>query len=154
VVTVGSDEKGQNCIELGADLYINYKKQDFEQELQREGVDVILDMVGGDYLAKNVNILKPDGRLIHINAVGGNKVNLDIWKVMTKRLTISGSTLRSRNYAFKTKLTSEIKKHVWPLIENKKFRPVIFQTFPFSAAAEAHRLLEKSTHTGKIILVR
>lgn len=154
VVTVGSDEKGQNCIELGADLYINYKTQDFEQELQQEGVDVILDMVGGDYLSKNVNILRPEGRLIHINAVGGNNVNLDIWKVMTNRLTISGSTLRSRDYAFKKKLTSEIKKQVWPLIENKKFRPVIFKAFPFSEAAEAHRLLEKSTHTGKIILVR
>lgn len=154
VVTVGSDEKGQNCIELGADLYINYKTQNFEHELRQEGVDVILDMVGGDYLSKNVNILRPEGRLVHINAVGGNKVELDIWKVMTKRLTISGSTLRSRDYAFKKKLTSEIKKQVWPLIENKKFRPVIFQTFPFSEAAEAHRLLEKNTHTGKIVLVR
>ena len=154
VVTVGSDEKGQNCIELGADLYINYKTQNFEHELEQEGVDVILDMVGGDYLSKNVNILRPEGRLVHINAVGGNNVNLDIWKVMTKRLTISGSTLRSRDYAFKKKLTSEIKKQVWPLIANKKFRPIIFQTFPFSEAAEAHRLLEKNTHTGKIILVR
>jgi len=154
VVTVGSDEKGQNCIELGADLYINYKTQNFEHELEQEGVDVILDMVGGDYLSKNVNILRPEGRLVHINAVGGNNVNLDIRKVMTKRLTISGSTLRSRDYAFKKKLTSEIKKQVWPLIANKKFRPVIFQTFPFSEAAEAHRLLEKNTHTGKIILVR
>lgn len=154
VVTVGSEEKGRNCIELGADSYIDYKKQNFEQELQEEGVDVILDMVGGDYLGKNVNILRPEGRLIHINAVDGSNVNLDIWKVMTKRLTISGSTLRSRDYDFKKRLSAEIKKHVWPLIESGKFKPVIFQTFPFSKAAEAHQLLEKSNHTGKIILVR
>lgn len=154
VVTVGSEEKGRNCIELGADSYIDYKKQNFEQELQEEGVDVILDMVGGDYLSKNVNILRPEGRLIHINAVDGSNVNLDIWKVMTKRLTISGSTLRSRDYDFKKRLSAEIKKHVWPLIESGKFKPVIFQTFPFSKAAEAHQLLEKSNHTGKIILVR
>lgn len=154
VVTVGSEEKGKNCIDLGADFYINYKRQNFEHELQQEGVDVILDMVGGGYLSKNVNILRPEGRLIHINAVDGNNVDLDIWKVMIKRLTIGGSTLRSRDYAFKKKLSSEVKKYVWPLIENKKFRPVIFQTFPFSEAAEAHRLLEKNTHTGKIILVR
>jgi len=154
VVTVGSAEKGQNCINLGADLYINYKSQNFEHELKQEGVDVILDMIGGDYLAKNVNILRPEGRLIHINAVDGNKVDLDIWKVMIKRLTISGSTLRSRDYVFKKNLSSEIKKHVWPLIEDKKFKPVIFRTFPFSEAAAAHRLLEKNTHTGKIILLR
>jgi len=154
VVTVGSEEKGQNCIDLGADFYINYKSQDFEHELQQEGVDVILDMVGGDYLAKNINILKPEGRLVHINAVDGKNVDLDIWKVMIKRLTISGSTLRGRDYTFKKNLSSEVKKHVWPLIENKKFKPIIFQTFPFSEAAEAHRLLEKNTHTGKIILVR
>jgi len=154
VVTVGSDEKGQNCIELGADFYINYKKQNFELELQEQGVDVILDMVGGEYLSKNVNILKPEGRLVHINAVDGNNVDLDIWKVMIKRLTISGSTLRSRDYDFKTKLSEEVRKYVWPLIESGKFVPVIFKTFPFSEAAEAHKLLEKNTHTGKIILVR
>lgn len=92
VVTVGSEEKGQNCIELGADCYINYKTQNFENELQQEGVDVILDMIGGDYLSKNVNLLRPEGRLVHINAVGGNIAALDIRKVMLKRLTISGST--------------------------------------------------------------
>jgi len=154
VVTVGTEEKGQHCIDLGADCYINYKTQNFEHELQQEGVDVILDMIGGDYLSKNVNILRPEGRLVHINAVAGNNASLDILKVMIKRLTISGSTLRSRDYAFKKTLSSEVKKHVWPLIENKKFRPVVFQTFPFPEAAEAHRVLEKNSHTGKIILVR
>jgi len=154
IVTVGSDEKGQNCLELGADSYINYKTQNFETELQNEGVDVILDMIGGDYLAKNINILKPEGRLVHINAVSGSRVDLDIWKVMTKRLTVTGSTLRSREYEFKKQLAKEIQKNVWPLIESKKFKPVIFKTFPFSEAAEAHRLLEDGSHTGKIILVR
>jgi len=154
IVSVGSDEKGQNCLELGADSYINYKTQNFETELQDEGVDVILDMIGGDYLAKNINILNPEGRLVHINAVSGSRVDLDIWKVMTKRLTVTGSTLRSREYEFKKQLAKEIQKNVWPLIESGKFRTVIYKTFPFSEAAEAHRLLEDDSHTGKIILVR
>lgn len=154
VVTVGSDEKGQKCLELGADAYINYKTQDFETILQEEGVDVILDMIGGDYLSKNVNILKPEGRLVHINAVSGSHVDLDIWKVMIKRLTITGSTLRSREYDFKKQLAKEVQKIVWPLIESKQFKPIIFKTFPFTEAPEAHRLLEESRHTGKIILVR
>lgn len=154
IVTVGSEEKGKLCIDLGADSYINYKTQDFEYELQNEGVDVILDMIGGDYLAKNINILKPEGRLIHINAVAGSHTDLDIRKVMLKRLTISGSTLRSREYEFKRQLGKEVRKYVWPLIESKKFRPVIFKTFPFSEAAEAHRQLEEGTHSGKIILTR
>lgn len=154
IVTVGSDEKGQKCLELGVDSYINYKTQNFETELQDEGVDVILDMIGGDYLAKNINILKPEGRLVHINAVSGSRVDLDIWKVMTKRLSITGSTLRSREYEFKKQLAKEIQKNVWPLIEYKKFKPVIFKTFPLSEAAEAHRLLDDGSHTGKIILVR
>lgn len=154
IVTVGSDEKGQNCIELGADFYINYKKQDFEKELREEGVDVILDMIGGDYLSKNINILRPEGRLIHINAVDGSHVDLDIWKMMIKRLTVTGSTLRSREYEFKKYLTAEVKKNVWPLIESKKFKPIIFQTFPFTEASKAHKLMENGTHTGKIILIR
>jgi NADPH2:quinone reductase len=154
IVTVGSDEKGQNCLELGADSYINYKTQDFETELQDEGVDVILDMIGGDYLAKNINILNPEGRLVHINAVSGSPVDLDIWKVMSKRLTVTGSTLRSREYEFKKQLAREVQKNVWPLIESGKFRTVIYKTFPLSEAAEAHQLLEHGSHTGKIILVR
>jgi NADPH:quinone reductase len=154
IVTVGSEEKGKTCLQLGADSYINYKTQNFEDELQNEGVDVILDMIGGDYLAKNINILKPDGRLVHINAVNGNPARFDIKKVMTKRLTITGSTLRSRGYEFKKQLAKEVQKYVWPLIESKQFKPVVFRTFPFSEASEAHRLLENGTHTGKIVLVR
>ncbi|KAA0130759.1 NAD(P)H-quinone oxidoreductase [Chryseobacterium sp. SN22] len=154
IVTVGSEEKGKTCLNLGADSFINYKTQNFEEELQNEGVDVILDMIGGEYLAKNINILKTNGRLVHINAVDGSPTRLDIKKVMTKRLTITGSTLRSREYEFKKQLAKEVQKYVWPLIESKQFKPVIFRTFPFSEASEAHRLLENGTHTGKIILVR
>jgi len=153
IVTVGSDEKGQKCLELGADSYINYKTQNFETELQNEGVDVILDMIGGNYLSKNINILNPDGRLVHINAVDGSRVDLDIRKVMTKRLTITGSTLRGREYAFKKQVAKEIRMNVWPLIESGKFKPVIYKTFPLAQAAEAHQLLEDGSHTGKIILV-
>lgn len=153
IVTVGSEEKGQKCLELGADSFINYKTQNFETKLKDECVDVILDMIGGDYLSKNINILKPEGRLVHINAVDGSRVDLDIWKVMVKRLTITGSTLRSRAYDFKKQLAQEIQQQVWPLIVSGKFRPVIFKTFPFSEAAEAHKLLENGSHTGKIILL-
>ncbi|MFD1604810.1 NAD(P)H-quinone oxidoreductase [Flavobacterium artemisiae] len=154
IVTVGSEEKGQNCLELGADSFINYKKEDFETVLQDQGVDVILDMIGGDYLRKNINILKPEGQLVYINAVSGSHVDLDLWKVMTKRLTVTGSTLRSREYDFKKQLAQEVQKNVWPLIESKQFKPIIFKTFPFTEALEAHLLLEESRHTGKIILVR
>ena len=153
IVTVGTDEKGENCLQLGADAFINYKKQDFEKVLQEEGVDVILDMVGGDYLQKNLNILKPDGRLVHINSVGGDKVSFSIHQVMQKRLTVTGSTLRSREYSFKKRLAHAVSENVWPLIEQEKFKPVIYKTFPFAKAAEAHQLLANSEHTGKIVLV-
>lgn len=153
IVTAGTDEKGENCLQLGADAFINYKKQDFEKILQDEGIDVILDMVGGDYLQKNLNILNPEGRLVHINSVGGDKVSFSIHQVMQKRLTITGSTLRSREYSFKKKLTQAVLENVWPLIEEGKFKPVIYKTFLFGEAAEAHRLLADSDHTGKIVLV-
>ena len=110
-------------------------------------------MIGGEYLKKNLNILQPEGRLVYINAVDGNKVELNISQVMMKRLTITGSTLRSREYQFKKELTADIKKNVWPLMSSGKFKPVIFKTFPLAEAAEAHKLLESGTHTGKIILI-
>lgn len=152
IVTVGTDEKGENCLELGANQAINYRKQDFEKILQEEGVDVILDMVGGDYLQKNLNILNPDGRLVHINSVKGDQVSFSIRQVMNKRLTITGSTLRSREYSFKKKLAQAVLLHIWPLIEEGKFKPVIYKIFPFTEAAAAHRLLEEREHTGKIVL--
>lgn len=153
IVTVGTDKKGKTCLELGADQVINYKSQDFEKLLQPVGVDVILDMIGGDYFQKNLNILNPEGRLVYINSVKGDQVNLRIHQVMQKRLTISGSTLRNREYSFKKKLAQSVLQHVWPLIEEGKFKPVIYKTFPFTEAAAAHRLLEEREHTGKVILV-
>ena len=153
IVTVGSEEKGQACIKTGADRFINYKTQDFEKELINEGVDVILDMVGGDYFDKNINLLRPEGRLVYINSMQGNMVKLNIMKMMQKRITITGSTLRSRDAAFKTSLAADIYKNVWPMMEAKKFKPVVFKTFSLVDADKAHELMESSDHIGKIILV-
>ncbi|SDM37330.1 NAD(P)H-quinone oxidoreductase [Pedobacter antarcticus] len=150
-VTVGSEEKGQECLSKGAIRFVNYKTQDFAVEYAQEGIDVILDMVGGDYLNKNVNILNPDGRVVYINSIKGEGV-LDLAKVMVKRLIITGSTLRSRPYEFKKKLAGEIYKNVWAVIESGKFVPAIFKTFLISDAADAHRLMESGEHTGKIVL--
>ena len=153
-VTVGSEEKGKACLQLGADIYINYKAQDFEEELSNEGVDVILDMVGGAYLPKNINILRPEGRLVYINSMDRGNAELSIFKVMQKRLTITGSTLRSREYPFKKALIADVYKNVYPLITAGKYKPVIYKTFPFEQAPNAHRLMESSEHIGKIILVK
>ena len=153
-VTVGSDEKGQACLNLGAARYINYKTQDFEQELGAEGMDVILDMVGGNYLAKNINIMKEEGRLVYINSVEGNTGELNIPKMMQKRITITGSTLRSRDYGYKKSLAMDIRRQVWPLMESGKYKPVVDRMFPFTEAPAAHRLMESSGHTGKIVLVK
>ena len=152
MVTVGSEEKGKYCLQLGADRFINYKTQDFENVLGRESVDVVLDMVGGDYFPKNLQLLKPEGRLVHINAVGGDQVALSIHYIMSKRLTITGSTLRAREYAYKKKLAEAVYKQVWPIIGAGKFKPVIYETFSYRDAAAAHRLLEENRHIGKIML--
>jgi NADPH:quinone reductase len=152
-VTVGSEEKGKACLELGANKYINYKTQDFEQELKSEGVDVILDMIGGAYFAKNINILKPDGRLVYINFMKGKMAELDLSKLMQKRLMVTGSTLRGREYSYKKTLAEEILQKVWPLLESGEFKPITYKTFSFAEAAEAHTLMESSDHIGKIILV-
>ena len=153
IVTVGSEEKGQACIKTGADRFINYKTQDFEKELMNEGIDVILDMIGGDYFDKNINLLRPEGRLVYINSMQGNMVKLNIMKMMQKRITITGSTLRSRDAAFKTLLAADIYKNVWPMMEAEKFKPVVFKTFSLVDADKAHELMESSDHIGKIILV-
>lgn len=153
IVTVGSEEKGQACIKTGADRFINYKTQDFEKELMNEGIDVILDMIGGDYFDKNINLLRPEGRLVYINSMQGNMVKLNIMKMMQKRITITGSTLRSRDAAFKTSLAADIYKNVWPMMEAEKFKPVVFKTFSLVDADKAHELMESSDHIGKIILV-
>ena len=151
-VTVGSEEKGKVCLNLGARQFINYKTQDFEKELKTEGMDLILDMVGGDYLNKNIHILNQEGRLIYINSMKGKGDCLDIFQLMQKEILLTGSTLRSRDYLFKKNLSESIFHNLWPIIESGKFRPVIARVFPFSQASKAHQLMESSLHIGKIIL--
>ncbi|AFD07425.1 NAD(P)H-quinone oxidoreductase [Solitalea canadensis] len=154
--TAGSDEKCSYCESLGADKCINYKTEDFEEVIKtitnNKGVDVILDMVGGSYIPKNLNILADDGRLVFINAMKGFKTEVDFLKVMQKRLTITGSTLRPRPNSFKAQIAQNLIKHVWPLIEQGQIKPTIYKTFPLEKANEAHALMESNEHMGKIVL--
>jgi NADPH2:quinone reductase len=151
--TAGTEEKCNACINAGADRCINYKTEDFEEALKNEGADVILDMIGGDYTPKNIRLLKDGGRLVFINAMKGNEASFNIMDIMRRRLTITGSTLRNRNVEFKAALAAEVEQHVWPLIEANKFRPSIYKTFILRNAAEAHLLMETSSHIGKIVLL-
>ncbi len=151
-VTAGDEAKCQACRELGAEWAINYKTDDFEQVLKEVGIDVILDMIGGDYVPKNLHLLRGDGRLVFINAMQGAKAEFNALEVMSRRLTITGSTLRPRSAEFKAALAAEVEKHVWPLIAAGKFRPIIDRTFPLAEAAAAHQRMESSAHIGKIVL--
>jgi NADPH:quinone reductase len=154
--TAGSDEKCAACLRLGADKAINYKTQDFAAEIKAatggKGVNVILDMVGGDYVPRELKTLADDGRLVFIAFLRGHKTELDINEVMRRRLTISGSTLRPRPVEFKGHIARNLREKIWPLIEAGKIRPEIYKTFPLAQAAEAHRLMESSQHIGKIVL--
>lgn len=150
--TAGSDEKCAACMQLGADRCINYREQDFETELKGEGVDVILDMVGGDYMSRGLRLLRQEGRLVFINAMKGGDIALNVLDIMRKRLTLTGSTLRNRDVAFKSALAAEVEKQVWPIIQQGDFKPVLYKTFSLEEAAEAHRVLESSRHIGKIVL--
>ncbi|MFJ3059142.1 NAD(P)H-quinone oxidoreductase [Herbaspirillum sp. NPDC087042] len=154
--TAGSAEKCRACEELGAERAINYKTEDFEAVVKDltggRGVDVILDMVGGDYLPREIKALADDGRLVFIAQLGGSKGQLDMGQVMRRRLTITGSTLRPRPVAFKAAIAANLRQHVWPLIEAGKIKPVIHQRFPLEQAAQAHAMMESSTHIGKIML--
>ncbi|QNL48797.1 NAD(P)H-quinone oxidoreductase [Olivibacter sp. SDN3] len=153
LATAGSKEKCQVCVDLGADFCVNYKESDFEKVFKGQAVDVILDMVGGTYFEKNINILREEGRLVYINAMKGNLVNLNIMKMMQKRITITGSTLRSRSKVFKASLANEIQQHVWPILNEGRFSPVIYKTYPLDMASSAHALMETNKHFGKIILI-
>ncbi|WP_317172134.1 NAD(P)H-quinone oxidoreductase [Hymenobacter sp. BRD67] len=153
LATAGSDAKCRACEEFGAAMCVNYRAQDFEQAFKAEKINVILDMVGGDYTAKNLRLLEPDGRLQYINAMQGAKVELNLLDVMTKRLRMSGSMLRPRSAEFKAALAAEVEKHVWPLAASGQLRPVIYQTFPLAEAALAQQLMASSEHIGKILLV-
>ncbi|MEJ6979059.1 NAD(P)H-quinone oxidoreductase [Pedobacter sp. P351] len=149
--TAGSDEKCHACTDFGATRCINYKTHDFEKDLQSIGMDVILDMIGGDYITKEINIMRPEGRLILINAKT-KELQGNVFNIMQKRLNITGSTLRSRDLLFKSALASEVLAHVWPKIEEAKVKPVVYKVFPLYEAAKAHQLMESGIHTGKIIL--
>jgi NADPH2:quinone reductase len=154
--TAGSDEKCAACVRLGAEKAINYKTQDFAAEIKAatggKGVDVILDMVGGDYVPRELKSLAEEGRLVFIAFLRGHKTELDINEVMRKRLTISGSTLRPRTVEFKGSIARKLREKIWPLIEAGKIRPEVYKTFPLAQAADAHRLMESSQHIGKIVL--
>ncbi len=155
-VTAGSDEKCLACTELGADAAINYKTEDFVErisELTNErGVDVILDMIGGDYLPRNLKSLAVEGRIVQIALQGGPKVQMNLLPIMLKRLTLTGSTLRPRTVAQKAMIAHSLREKVWPLIESEKVRPIIHGTFPLAQASDAHRMMESSQHIGKIVL--
>lgn len=155
--TAGGAEKAAACAALGADHAIDYKAQDFvavvKEATGKRGVDVVLDMVGGDYLPRNIDCLAMDGRHVSIAFLRGPKVELNMMPVMLKRLTLTGSTLRARSAGQKKALAAAVQEKVWPLITAGKVRPVIAATFPLEQAADAHRLMESSTHVGKIMLV-
>lgn len=155
--TAGSEEKCRACQELGADAAINYRQQDFVERIkeltQDRGVDVVLDMVGGDYINRNLKCLAVEGRLVTIAFSAGHKAEISIAPLMVKRLTWTGSTLRPQSDAAKSSIAAALHKQIWPLIENGSIRPVVYKTFPLSEAEQAHRLMESSAHIGKILLV-
>jgi NADPH:quinone reductase-like Zn-dependent oxidoreductase len=150
--TAGTEEKCRACVGAGAERGINYHTEDFEAVLKADGMDVILDMIGGDYVPRNLRLLRPEGRLVFINSIQGQRAEFGPLDVMARRLTITGSTLRARDATFKTALAAEVERHVWPMIAAGKLRPTVFATFPLAQAAEAHRLMESSRHIGKIVL--
>jgi NADPH2:quinone reductase len=154
--TAGSDEKAAFCRKAGADHAINYRTHDFEAEIAaiagKQGIDVILDMVGGDYINKNLRILATEGRLGFIAFLQGAKAEVDFARLMLKRQTITGSTLRARPDEQKAAIASALREKVWPLIEAGTVKPVIHEVFPLERAADAHRLMESSRHIGKIML--
>lgn len=154
--TAGNDEKCRACENLGAEIAINYKQKDFVEVLKAAtndgGVDVILDMVGGDYIPRNIQLAAPDGRIVSIAFLGGSIAEVNFVPVMLKRLTLTGSTLRPRSVAFKARIASSLREKVWPLVESGNIKPQIFRVFPLEDAKSAHALMESSTHIGKIIL--
>jgi putative PIG3 family NAD(P)H quinone oxidoreductase len=156
IVTAGSDDKVAACVALGADHGINYRTQDFAEETRRvtagRGADVVLDMVAGDYVLRELQCMADDGRLAIIATQGGNSGAFDAGLVLRKRLTVTGSTLRPRSVAYKTAIARELRERVWPWLEAGRVRPVIHRVFPAAQAAEAHALMESSTHVGKIVL--
>jgi putative PIG3 family NAD(P)H quinone oxidoreductase len=154
--TVGNEKKGDACLGLGADASVNYRTTDWVQTFkamtQNRGVDIILDIVGGDYVPRNLDLLAVEGRLVQIAFLKSAKVDLDLMHVMRRRLTITGSTLRPRSPEEKGQIARALEAKVWPLIEEGKVKPIIYAEFPFERAADAHRMMEESQHIGKIVL--
>jgi putative PIG3 family NAD(P)H quinone oxidoreductase len=154
--TAGSDAKARACERLGAERGINYRTEDFVQVMREatggKGVDVTLDMVAGSYVARNLDIAALEGRIVVISLLGGAKAEVNMGLILTKRLTLTGSTLRTRTVAQKAAVAAAVHKNVWPLLAAGRVRPVIHATFPLAEAGEAHRLMETSTHIGKIVL--
>jgi NADPH:quinone reductase len=155
-VTAGSEEKCRFCESLGAEKAINYKKENFASVIKEitdgKGVDVILDMIGGDYVQPNIKSLAADGRLVMINMMLGNSVQVDLSAVMSKRLTITGSTLRSRDAAFKSAIAKNLEHTIWPLLAGGRIKPIINSVFPLEKAADAHALMESGDLIGKVVL--
>jgi putative PIG3 family NAD(P)H quinone oxidoreductase len=156
IVTAGSDAKCARALQIGAAHAINYNSQDFVAEVKNvtegRGVDVVLDMVGGDYVARNIECLRDDGRHVSIAVQRGLKAEIPIGAIMRRRLTLTGSTLRPRDIGFKTGIRDEIARLVWPLVEEGRLKPIIDRTFPLREAAAAHAALEQGDHVGKIVL--
>jgi NADPH2:quinone reductase len=155
--TAGSAEKCAACERLGAERGINYREDDFvavvREQTAGRGVDVVLDMVGGPYFTRNIDVLATEGRLVEIATLQGAKTELNIQTVMQRRLTITGSTLRARPIADKGAIAQAVHRHVWPLIESGAVKPIVYATFPLREAAAAHRVMESSAHIGKLVLI-
>ena len=156
IVTVGSDEKARACEALGARRAINYRSEDFVQAVREltggRGVDLILDIMGGSYLSRNLAALAVDGRLVQIGLMGGETASIDLRSVIGRRLTITGSTLRPRSIDEKGQIAAALAREVWPLLEAGVVKPILYKSFPLTEAAAAHRLMESSEHIGKIVL--
>jgi putative PIG3 family NAD(P)H quinone oxidoreductase len=155
IVTAGSPEKCRRALEIGADHALDYKTQDFVAEVKAlapDGVNLVLDMVGGDYVPRNLDCLAPEGRHVSIAVQRGASAEIPIWKIMQRRLTLTGSTLRARDLGFKTNLRDQLTRTVWPLLADGRLKPVIDSTFSLAQAADAHRRLDAGDHVGKIVL--
>ena len=157
IATAGNAEKCKVCLDLGAERAINYKEEDFveavKQFTQGRGADVVLDMVGGDYIPRNIKAMATDGRHLSIAFLQGSTAEVNFMPVMLKRLTMTGATLRPQSVERKGEIARSLREHVWPMIANGEIKPVIHTTFPLAEAAEAHRLMESSRHIGKIVLI-
>lgn len=156
IATAGSDEKCAACVNLGADLAINYRNEDFVAAVRqfsgKNGANVILDMVGGSYVSRNYDCAAMDGRIVQIAFLGGAKTEVDFTKLMTKRLIHTGSTMRARSFEFKAAIARQLEEHVWPLIENGQIAPVMDMIYPLNDAWRAHQRMEEGAHIGKIVL--